>query len=392
MKKNIIIFGPFDRFNYGDLLFPYMIEYSFNTKFPEVYSFHKFSLAASDLRKQGGVKSGNYREMLNAIERNGTEAVIIAGGQCLSSKWDNLYSYISKPYNTFRELPFMKKLLSRLPYAKFIMGGYSEFPFVIDRNQFETQFKIIYNAVGGASSNAIINARLKKSDYVAVREKHSLEILKQNDVTSALVPDSAIIMSDVYPIDSLQNHPQIRPDIKSYLSKKDKYVFIQVSKYKHLDSLEEIRKQLEILNSENGLNILLCPIGTAGGHEDHIPLLEIYNKLQVKNKYFVENPNVLEIMSLIANASLYVGTSLHGIITSMSFGVPYVGINKSQVKLQAYVETWGLDNLGEIQHPKDFISYAQRALSVSQFAILEESKTAKEVYYDHVEKMHQILK
>lgn len=80
------------------------------------------------------------------------------------------------------------------------------------------------------------------------------------------------------------------------------------------------------------------------GHEDVegfeylIPFLESHGV-----SYFtVVSPNLFDIMWLIKSSKLYIGSSLHGIITSMSFGVPYIGYCKK--KLMTYIDTWGDDN------------------------------------------------
>ena len=51
-------------------------------------------------------------------------------------------------------------------------------------------------------------------------------------------------------------------------------------------------------------------------------------------------------MFAISNASLYVGTSLHGLITAQSFGRPYVGLNKNLPKLDSYIKTWTDKEMG----------------------------------------------
>ena len=87
------------------------------------------------------------------------------------------------------------------------------------------------------------------------------------------------------------------------------------------------------------LGICLCPIGTASGHSDDIALAKIYNLLKRKdNVLLVTFPNIYDIMWLIKHSALYVGTSLHGTITALSFGVPFVA--HGPLKLKNYLETW----------------------------------------------------
>lgn len=82
----------------------------------------------------------------------------------------------------------------------------------------------------------------------------------------------------------------------------------------------------------------MCPIGTALGHEDDVALEVIYKQIDDKDVVLVKSPTIWDIMSLIKNARLYVGTSLHGVITAMSFGIPFVGVEVK--KIRTYLETW----------------------------------------------------
>jgi len=391
MKKELIIYGPFDRFNYGDLLFPYMLEFAFNKLYPKEFSFKNFSLVAVDLRDKGGVKSANYEDFTKEVNSYEEAIIIVAGGQSLTAKWDNLYSYISDSYNRVRQIPIIGKLLKKTPYARKKLNGLSEYPFVIDKTNFSSSVKVLYNAVGGGSENPKVNKRLIQSDYVAVREQHSFDKLSKFKVEAKMVPDCAIIMSDLYPKEKFKTSSAIRNNLHPFLSDKKKYIFVQVSKYKHQNSIDAIVKQLDSLASSHKFELVLCPIGTAGGHEDHIPLQEIFSKLHTTNKHFVEEPHVLEIMALIANASLYIGTSLHGVITAMSYGLPYVGLNKKQVKVQQYLKTWGVEELSSIQDPDSFIDYAEQIIETPSHRILSKSSEEKQRYYKHVNEMYNTI-
>ena len=52
----------------------------------------------------------------------------------------------------------------------------------------------------------------------------------------------------------------------------------------------------------------------------------------------IDNPSIWDIMSLISQAEIYVGSSLHGAITAMSYNRPLIGFGPR--KLQTYIETW----------------------------------------------------
>src|SRR5690606_17054773 len=90
---------------------------------------------------------------------------------------------------------------------------------------------------------------------------------------------------------------------------------------------------------ESSLGICLCPIGKALNHDDQQALLAVQSILNCPSTYF-DAENIWDIMYLIANCKAYIGTSLHGAITSMSYEVPHVGLVAE--KLDAYLSTWGV--------------------------------------------------
>ena len=60
-------------------------------------------------------------------------------------------------------------------------------------------------------------------------------------------------------------------------------------------------------------------------------------------------------MGLIKNSKCFIGTSLHGIITAMSFGIPYLCINNKQ-KLKNYIKDWDYKNFQNQPFCTDFIN------------------------------------
>ena len=83
-----------------------------------------------------------------------------------------------------------------------------------------------------------------------------------------------------------------------------------------------------------------CPIGKALDHDDHEALHGLGKLVKSPFTYF-DADTIWDIMYLIANSKCYIGTSLHGAITAMSYAVPHVGLKVE--KLSAYLGTWGVE-------------------------------------------------
>src|SRR5690606_2585229 len=174
-----------DRFNYGDLLFPQMIEYAFEKQMPGEFQFTCYSLVGADYSSVGGPRSLDYRTFRRDVEREHLNHVIVAGGESLNAIWNTLYSYISPIYSTLNDMRGIRRLLFNLEVARKLLGGKSEFPFTVNRPDFDSDLKILYNSVGGTGlSNPDLFARLLNADYLAVRENITGSRLEANGVSN----------------------------------------------------------------------------------------------------------------------------------------------------------------------------------------------------------------
>ena len=149
-----------------------------------------------------------------------------------------------------------------------------------------------------------------------------------------------------------------------------KYVFAQINKKTTRGHEQAIAGGLDEIYQKGKTEICLCPIGKALDHDDHEALQEIGVLLKSPYTYF-DADNIWDIMYLIANAKCYVGTSLHGAITALSYAVPHVGLKVE--KLGAYLATWGIEgNLRSIEFAEIYEQFmvatnaSQEALEASR--------------------------
>ena len=99
---------------------------------------------------------------------------------------------------------------------------------------------------------------------------------------------------------------------------------------------DKIKLQLDKISLAENKKIVFLPIGNVHFDDKYMSaLIEEY-----KNNNFVtfnRKLNIYEINSVLANATAFIGTSLHGNIVSNSYGVPSIGINiLNLVKLKNY--------------------------------------------------------
>src|SRR5690606_27945235 len=114
-------------------------------------------------------------------------------------------------------------------------------PFCPSKEELRNKFiKIYFSSVGGGftgnkekNSNKKISDSLKESALLSVRDKRTFLSMKSMDLDAKLIPDSAIIMSDIFNKESLSDKISlINFEIKDY-------IFLQLGRYKGPENLEK---------------------------------------------------------------------------------------------------------------------------------------------------------
>lgn len=351
--KTILILGAFDRYNYGDLLFPYMIKHQMEAYQADV-EIKYFGLIESDLTEVGGLKTEDIHSFYEYCNgKYGRVNIFIAGGEAILVPWDSLLVSINKNfgkiYSIFRKL---KGFVDFNLIAKKIVKGRTTLPYGIVKEDFSSVDSVIYNSLGGSSVNENrikkfkdVLDRFKLVDYFSVRDTDTYNKLKAHKLDVHLYPDSAILMSKFYPKESTLKD-LVSQQILEYVDKyKDRYVFFQSNKGSSAGNEKVIAQSLDLIGKEFNQRVCLCPIGKALAHDDQIGLRHIKDLLKVQAD-FLEDVTIWDIMYLIANSSCYIGTSLHGAITAMSFDRPYIGVRIK--KLNTYLQTWGVKEMNSV--------------------------------------------
>lgn len=354
-KGNTIHFlSASDRVNYGDLLFPIIFQKFAEDKGFKI-EFYNYGIVKSDLTGFGALPTESYLSLLQRVKRFNGGKLVVGGGEVFFADWNTLYSFINplffqlKKYRIIQKLNIPKLLLSK---------NKVEIPFCPSNGELKNEkLNLYFSSVGGTFSgdvNSDKNIKLgniiKAASLLSVRDKRTMRSMEKHCLNAKLIPDSAIIMSDYFEKDALLQK------ISKELNEIDKkYIFLQIGNFKGPQNLEKFAVDLKMLSDKMDLKIVLCPIGKAAGHEDHVILQRI--KSYEDSFIFIDPKSIYDIMYLISNSSLYLGTSLHGLITAQSFSVPFIGLNKKLIKVSSYIKTWVNESMECL--PFDDISKAE---------------------------------
>lgn len=350
-KTAISVVGAFDRHNYGDLLFPLIVERAVAELGIDA-ELDYYATSVSNMSVYGGKDTKNIRQLFSK-ESSDDEKVVLAGGEVLPAKWSLILSYltgqlVAKVINRLSNLVgdrFSSLVISRL------LGSRSVLPFVYSPTDFERKVKVLYNAVGGShvkdESQYIrdnLVTKLRGAAHISVRDEETFNFLKSNGIDNArLSPDCAILLSQLYPVDHLDLliTPQARA-LKSQLP--GGYICVQSAAAYTTGNESLFRRSVDNIKQKTGLGVVIFAIGRATGHSDQ-QTFSIFRNSTLSGAslptVISECESVHDLMWLIANSQAYIGTSLHGAITSASYGVPVLGLCPSRVnKLKAFLRTW----------------------------------------------------
>jgi len=364
------LLGAFDRFNYGDLLFPIVARNEIRAHQGTVAD-DAYALVASDLSRYGALPTRSLRDMYRDLKAG--DAVIFAGGGTVGVDWYFMLSNLLGPQGN--------KLLAALPrvigyrmterLCRNYFGARAPFPWVAGPQDFPVPVNVAYNAVGGselgthpAAAREATLQRLAQAAYLSVRDTETQRVFSpvEDRVKVHVSPDSAILMSEQFPVPWLREHAS--RDTLAVLDETPYLCFHANQGYINRHKAQ-IVEALHATYEAHRLPVVLLPIGRYHGLDDHLGLTDLQRELKIPSRMVSSEANLWEIMLSVAQSQLFLGTSLHGAVTSQSFGVPHLGLSERVHKLDYYLGTWDLPEQADCVKLRDVPDRVTRALAVS---------------------------
>lgn len=338
----VALVGAFDRNNYGDILMPIVMTNQMREVFKNV-EIEYFGLSDSKMEYTGGYNTRAFSE----IYREKFDAVIYVGGEILTSKYTGMYLNLQKSKIKI----FMYKCLRRLfndkteNHCRKLLGGKSLKPWITNKNDLGCK-ALIYNTIGGDiyfgtnnQNKKEVEKNIELADYISIRENESYRVIKNINQNTKLYPDSVVALSVL--IHNRDIEKKLSKEIKNEINKKNNYFVFQVNIKNGKNNIKNISNQIKDIYQKTGMKCVLLPIGYAQGHEDNVVLKKIYNKINDENIVYMPSfNNIYETIYIIKNSKLYVGTSLHGAITAISYNVPHIALTSNIKKLLYFLKTW----------------------------------------------------
>lgn len=371
-EQKIILYGAFDRYNYGDILIPIILsKYLTDNGFVDI---EFCSIKNADLTHVGGFKC----KTLDSQQIPENSSIIIAGGEVLNVDWTSITSYFMGWFGNrcirLARLVFPRTCVNFICIK--IMNGQFKYPFLVENHNLKKSIRTIYNGVGGVSiheTDDAIKSIIKNADFISVRDLNASEVLKTNwGLNNKLTPDIANAVSKFYPKKELLT--SINKDTKSFiLDNQNSYFCFQIAQQYTRGKLSEIVDSLSKILSK-GTYIALLPLGTVSGHEDDKALEKIYKMLSSQNVFLLRKVHLLDSINLIAHAQVFSGTSLHGNITAMSYGVPHFPLNNHVPKLTNYIKQWDIAKVEPCPDYSQIHEYFEKSTQMDKNILVKNNK------------------
>nr|WP_082864394.1 polysaccharide pyruvyl transferase family protein [Caballeronia temeraria] len=312
--------------------------------------------ARRDLRALGGHDIAAISQMSERW-REEPVALIHAGGELLTcDAWEAAVMLTTPDEAQACIARYGSRATDRHAWARAELGTDALAPYIAGRETFPQAASICFNAIGGATLDALddafraeVLAKLRSADELSVRDTHTQSILKRAGIDARLAPDPASMVAELF-----DARIRERPDTRRAFP--HGYLAVQFSADFGDDAtLAHVAHQLDLIGQWTGLGIALFRAGAAPWHDD----IAVYRRLAARMRHagvrIVESLDVWDICALIARSAGFAGSSLHGRIIAMAYGLPRVNFQHADAaKQRAYASTWeiagapGVVSIGEL--------------------------------------------
>lgn len=313
--------GTFDVFNYGDLLFPLVLERRLGDTVDEI----------AWLSPTGGrppLDDCKTVLPLATVERDAdVGAVVLGGGHILQGGPPGVRLYRTDDLKYLLTYPRITSVATRLAVA--------------------TGAPLLLNAPGVAGEAGPAAAQLSRwmantSSYVNVRDAESARLLRRAGVPShvEIVPDTALDVAELWTADELDaEHEQafrrrgVDPPAGGSLA-------IHLTPRFAGRDTDSLAALVSTIAETAGLMPVIVAVGPC--HGDDRLAREVGDRVTGPCLVVDEPRSLREVAALIGRADAYLGSSLHGMITACAFGKPGALIAPPLAKFTGFLESFGL--------------------------------------------------
>jgi hypothetical protein len=353
----LILFGAFDRHNFGDLLLGRVAART-TGRCDTIAA----GLAARDLRRQGGFAVAALDDIVAARASHAFDLLQVGGEILGCSRYEAAVMLLSTGEAAHAVARLDRDAAAREHWAAGQPGTARELPSVATRGALPGVRRILHAGIGGVELETLpatlrdtALARLREADRVWVRDAMTQDALSQAGLDSLLAPDPAALVARLFSarIAACSNGARAKT-LRARFPRG--YLALQFSADFGDDStLRQLANRVETFAAARGLGIVTFCAGRAPWHDDPATHRRLRRFLADPER-LVSSPvrGLWALCGLIAESSAVCASSLHARIVSEAFARPVVTLLRTPPagrKQSAYARTWDPDGLNPLALP-----------------------------------------
>jgi polysaccharide pyruvyl transferase len=376
----LILFGAFDRHNLGDLLFAHIAARM--PKRPVVLG----GLAARDLTPWGGHRVRAIAEVAQAWGDAPADLLHVGGEILTCSRFEAAVMLLPPEEAATVIRRFERHPTEADRWAQNALNIPHQVPYVVPRGLFRRPRHFVFHSVGGVALDRLpaplrdeALAALHAADRVCVRDATTHAHLAAAGIAADLAPDPAALTARFYS-GEIARHAATGEVAALRARSPQGYLAVQFSADLGDDAtLDQLATQLSEVQAESNLALVCFCAGLAPWHDDPAVYERLLTRLPGESPATIfRSAHIWDLCALLAHATAFCGTSLHGRIVASAFAHPAVSLVRTTnepSKPAAYVATWDRAAGASVVMPGDLTGALATALSRdrAELALLAES-------------------
>jgi hypothetical protein len=377
MNRRIVLFGAFDRHNLGDLLFPHVVAALLHRR-GHTDEILYAGLAARDLRACGGHQVQALAALMAAPDPRPV-TLIHVGGELLTCDAWRAAVMLLPPADVRATVGHLERRpAARAAWVRRTLGTDARAPYTLARSDWPAVDRVMFNAVGGvdldrcdAALRAEVLDHLRGADAVGVRERRTQALLAAAGIAALLLPDPAVMVAELFAA-RIREAAQ-RGEVAQVGARFPQgYLAVQFgAEFGDDRTLAAIAAALDAVAARTGLGLVLYRAGAAPWHDDLDAYRRLAARLRIAAVHVFESLDLWALCALIAAGRATCGSSLHGRIVALAFGLPRVNLRppvaaQAPSKQTAFAETWDGAPLTATVDVEDLAEGVERALAVDR--------------------------
>nr|WP_232232484.1 polysaccharide pyruvyl transferase family protein [Cupriavidus sp. amp6] len=347
-----ILFGAFDRHNFGDLLLAHVVRRMIGQDGPCANLLYG-GLAGRDLRPHAGHRV-HALARLSATVGDAAVDVIHVGGEILTcSLWEAAVMLLPPERADAVVAQLDSRPHARTAWARDQLGVPDLVPYLLPANLFVNLRRVIVHAAGGIDLGSVepgmraeVVAKLGTATSVGVRDRQTLTVLAEDGIDCHLEPDPAVLVADLFGerIRRRAGHGECARIGSGFPGG---YLAVQCSAdFGDDETLSRLASQLDRIARDRHLGVVLFRAGAAPWHDDLACYRRLAARLCGTPAALFGSLDLWDICALIAHSQGYIGSSLHGGIVAGAFALPRLGLLRpaqppEASKQVAFDAAWG---------------------------------------------------